>query len=451
MEMLQEKAKSIPVIHEADLCVLGGSCTGVFAAVRAARLGLKVALVEQQNCFGGVATISMVNAWHCLLDTVYKQQIIAGLTEEVLNRLQLRGAVQVREPNPLINYTFNSEELKIELDELVRESGIKPYLHTFFVAPFVADDGELIGAVVENKSGRGVIKAKAFVDATGDADLASRLGLEVYRANHLQPSTTCAKFSGWDSMKASEFDFGKAYLKYKDEFGLPDGFAWGCKVPGDGDIYMLAGTRVHAFVADGDSLTEAEMEGRRQVRALMDMVRKYGDGASLGLHALPSRIGIRESRHVVCRHQLNGDEVLYGTRFADAIANGTYPSDLHHQDKEGITFRYLDGTSRYSRPGHPVEVGRWREPIENEPKFYQIPYRSMVPKGPIFPNVIVAGRMIDADMLAHAAIRVMVNMNQTGEAAGVAAYLALSESVGFADVDPARLRKTLVDGGSVMV
>src|SRR5690606_8688938 len=86
-----------PVIHETDLCVVGGSCTGTFAALRAARLGLRVAIVEGQNCFGGVATNAMVNIWHSLYDTDGDNQIIAGLTEETLNRLKNRKAVTVKE------------------------------------------------------------------------------------------------------------------------------------------------------------------------------------------------------------------------------------------------------------------------------------------------------------------------------------------------------------------
>ena len=78
-----EPQKNVPVIADVDVCVLGGSCTGTFAAVRAARLGASVALVEKMNCFGGVATSGMVNIWHSLQDTEYKRQIIGGLTYEV--------------------------------------------------------------------------------------------------------------------------------------------------------------------------------------------------------------------------------------------------------------------------------------------------------------------------------------------------------------------------------
>jgi flavin-dependent dehydrogenase len=77
MQYITEPAREVPIVHECDICVIGGSCTGVFAAIRAARLGARVAIVEKQNCFGGVATISMVNAWHSLLDTEFERQIIA--------------------------------------------------------------------------------------------------------------------------------------------------------------------------------------------------------------------------------------------------------------------------------------------------------------------------------------------------------------------------------------
>ena len=82
-----ESGGTIPIIAEADICVLGGSCTGLFAAIRASRLGAKVVIVEKQNCFGGVATLSMVNIWHSPLDWSHQNQIFAGLTTETIHRL----------------------------------------------------------------------------------------------------------------------------------------------------------------------------------------------------------------------------------------------------------------------------------------------------------------------------------------------------------------------------
>ena len=320
---LLEPAREIPIIHEADVCVLGGSCTGLFAAIRAARLGARVVVVEQDNCFGGIATTALVNVWHTLWDTEGKKQIIAGLTEETIDRLDRRGVVHRHEKtNPSRGTDFNSEELKIELDVMAREAGIKVYFHTLFCAPHVVDR-RLEGVLVENKSGRGAIKARAFVDATGDGDLAARLGCPTYRTNPAQPSTACARFSGWDTLGKYAGEYGNALRAHGEQFGLPPGFAWGGLVPGS-DVYMLAGTRIAGLnPADADDLTQSEMEGRRQVRAIQDILKHVAPESRLSLQALPSRIGVRESRHIRCGYQLTGDDVLNGRCFADAIAQGS--------------------------------------------------------------------------------------------------------------------------------
>jgi hypothetical protein len=430
-----EPARELSIFHEADLCVLGGSCTGLFAAIRAARLGASVVIVEKQNCFGGVATTAMVNAWHSWMDTDFKRQIIRGLTAEVGERLKKRDAIYAVEKSHSFGFMFNSEELKIELDELATESRLKIFFHTAFCQPYLAE-GRLKGVIVENKSGRGAILARTFIDATGDGDLCARLpGVDCYFANHLQPATACARIEGWRKLQPEafdsgfsgqprKFDAGELVRRHGAEFGLNGAFMWGGFVP-NSDIYMMAGTRVYGVnPAHADQLTAAEIEGRRQVRAILDLLRKYGPEARLTLQALPSQLGLRESRHVRCLYELQGADVLHGRQFADGIANGSYRVDIHHQEKPGVTLRYLDGTQIYAAPGQPREVGRWREESLENPTFYQIPIRSMLPAGP-YENLIVAGRMIDADPEAHGAIRVMVNLNQTGEAAGVACVLAM--------------------------
>lgn len=459
--LIKEEAKEIPIFHEADICVLGGSCTGVFAAVRAARLGARVVLVEKQNAFGGVATSGLVNVWHTLYNTEFNKQIIAGLTAETIERLTRIGAVQEEKKSHSVGFVLNTEELKIELDRFCIEEQVKVYLHTMFVAPYLKD-GKLEAVIVENKSGRGAIRAKVFIDATGDGDLAARLNLEQRIASHFQPSTMCSKISGWgsngeqDDMTGSNRliglgDIPEARLKYKDEFNLPEGFGWGRHVPGTNDTYMYAGTRIyHANSADGDQLTFSEMEGRRQVRAIMDMIRKYGPSNKIALVSLPSYIGTRETRHINCSYRLTGEDVLYGKSFDDTIAYCSYRVDIHHQDKPGLTLRYLDGEQVYIRPGYPNEVSRWREKTAVNPTYYQIPYRCLLPNGP-HDNVIVAGRMIDVDEDAFGGVRVMVNMNQTGEAAGVASYLALTQNKSLAGIDVAELRQTMKTGGSIMI
>ena len=441
-----EPAREIPVIGEYDLCVIGGSCTGVFAALRAARLGLSVAIVERMGCLGGVATLSLVNVWHSRFDEVFERPIFSGLSVELIERLKRRGSVTERERCPHWEWAFNSAEMQIELDELIAEHRVTPWLHTAFAAPLI-ENGRLTGIAVENKSGRGAIRARFFIDASGDGDLCQRLDLPTYLASRRQPSTTCALFSGWDSLEGT--DWGKLLRDHGAEFSIPQGFAWGAKVPGS-DLYMLAGTRVYQDCSTAQGFSQAEIEGRRQVRAIHDLLRRYAPKAALTLQSLPARIGIRETRHVRCLHRLTGEEVLNGRRFPDAIANGSYRVDIHHADKPGITFRYLDGRELYVRPGFPGVESRWRPETSENPTFYQIPYRTLVPDGP-YDNLLAAGRFIDADEEAHAAIRVMVNMNQTGEAAGTAAFLALKNGIAAREVNTDELRGVLSEGGSLVL
>jgi hypothetical protein len=435
---------NLPVINDVDICVLGGSCTGVFAAVRASRLGARVAIVEKQNAFGGVATSALVNIWHSLFNTEANKQIIAGLTSETIERLSKRDLVTNSKKDKTGPWTLNTQELKIELDELVLESGIKPYLHTLFSEPFLDQDGKLAGVIVDNKSGRGIIKARYFIDATGDGDLCYRLGLKSYFHEFLQPPTTCAYIEGFDEGK-----FNSLLKQYGKEFNIPDGFVWGAKVPKT-NSYMLAGTRIYGVnCSDAGELTKAEFEGRRQIRAILDMIHKYGTDLNPGLVGLPSYIGIRETRHIECLYQVTDKDGLYGKQFEDAIANGSYVFDLHHQDKPGITFRYLDGTQRYSRPGYPEEKSRWRKETAVNPTFYQVPLRSIIPKK--HNNLMVAGRILDASMISFSGIRVMVNMNQLGEAAGVTSYLALHQNKKIRDVSPGEVRNELAKGGSIII
>ncbi len=448
MKYIREPEREVPIVDEVDLVVVGGSCTGVFAAVRAARRGLSVAIVEKHNCFGGVATAANVNIWHSLYDASGERQVIGGLTQEVLDRLALRDAVAAT-PRDLNAYRINTEELKLELDELVVEHDITPYLHTFYAAPVVEGE-KLTAVIIENKNGRGAIRGRQFIDATGDADLALHLNLPSFQPETLQPPTTCAKIQGLNSL--GDFNWQQAIREHGQEFGLDPDWGWGATIPGLPDVQLRADTHVFGCdTSDGERLSRAEIEGRRQVRAIMDLIRKYGPAdAEVILVDLAATIGARETRRIAAGYRLTGDDILNGHRFEDAIANGSYRVDIHHADGPGITFRYLDGAEVVipERGAQPLRR-RWREPVDDDPTFYQIPWRCLLQSR--IPNLVLAGRMLDADKTAFSAARVMVNMNQTGEAAGVACALAINEGIPIQSVDPAAIRKALAEGGSIIV
>jgi len=416
----------------------------VFAAVRAARLGAKVVLVERENCLGGTATAGLVNVWHSLKDTDYKDHVIAGLTGEMTERLVKCGSA-VLSDNPSTAIVFDPNRLKYELDKLVAEEKIKIYLHTLCVGA-ICDGKRIDAAIIENKDGRSAVTAKFFIDATGDGDIMKYLGAPSY-AENLQPPTPCFLIKG----STDNIDFKSIIKEHGNEAGLPDDFGWSGPVPGVPDIYLRADC--HVFGVDcsrADDLTFAEIEGRRKAYAFVELVNKYS-GAQLRIVSLCSLAGIRETRHFVTKERACGHDMLIGKRYDDAILNGTYRSDTHDVDG-GVTFRYLSGETIYMK-GVKREhvVGNWREDegLTGEPaKFYQIPFSVLVQDK--YDNIIAAGRMINADEMAYGALRVMVNLNQIGEAAGVAAYMSVDKGSAVSELDGREVRKNLAKGGSAL-
>ena len=263
MSTIHEEARSIPVAGEFDICVVGGSCTGVFAAVRAAQLGAKVAIVEANGFFGGVATASLVNIWHSIHNTSGERQIIGGLTVEVVERLLKRDAATPDVPSSQRYASLATPELIIELDKLIVDAGVQPFLHTLFAAP-VLKDGKLSAIAIEDKSGRRAIKASYFIDATGDGDLIARMGLGCYARERVQPPTTCAIIRGIDGIKQRNPGFSFAREVYNPTYPqhLAEGFLWYCAVPGSVDDTMLAGTRIFgANCSDAAQLTRGRNRG----------------------------------------------------------------------------------------------------------------------------------------------------------------------------------------------
>ncbi len=154
---------------------------------------------------------------------------------------------------------------------------------------------------------------------------------------------------------------------------------------------------------------------------------------------------MRETWHAHCLHRLTGAELLSGAPFTDAVGHGTYPVDIH--SAEGTVLRYLDGREEVIKPGGEKTWQRWRSEDDPAPAYYQIPYRCLVPRHA--QNVLVAGRLLDADREAFGGVRVMVNCNQMGEAAGTAAALAVRHHQIVAAVNIAELQSTLLAGGSI--
>ena len=419
-----------------DIVVAGGSVTGVCAAVTAARLGLKVALVEYNAFFGGTATAGLVPVWHSLWSTDGKTQIIGGLTEEIENRMLARGEAMLGnnpKTDPSVACYLNVAALQVTLDEFVRESKtITPFLKTHVVGAVKDRDGHLTAAVVEDKSGRSLLHAKWFIDATGDADLARRAGFETYILPKcdIQAHTLCAILSGWtDRERAFPGRFSlSAILGPTGPAGLRHVFGWTAPVVGAPDLKFVAATRVaNCNPLAPAELTDALFDSRRQLSKIVDAANRTFPlpGRPVSIVSIGSDLGIRESCHIRAKYRVTEEDVLMGRRFDDCAARGTYRVDIHEGD--GITFKYLDGHEERMLVGLDGKAiwkrGLWRTDGDARPTWYEMPLRALMPEKA--ENLICAGRMVDCEPGAFGALRVMVNCNQMGEAAGLAAAKAV--------------------------
>ena len=451
MDYIVEPQHEIPVVGEFDLCVIGGSCTGVFAAVRAARQGLRVAIVECNTMLGGTAAAAWVSEWHSTYGTDNETKIIGGLLDEVIHGLRKRDAVQELAREERTQYRFNAASLACELDRLVLENGVQIYLETRFSLPVM--DGQRISAViVEDKAGRRAIKARTFIDGSGDAALVRRVGFDALQHDPLQPAAYQTLAVGIDAIQQAYpgVDIWNEVRGLAAKYGFPESNPWIHHLVGAKGVNMIYGARLNGVDASIPmDLTQALMEGRRIGQAYLDMIRERFPeaGKDVALVAVAPMLGVRETWHACCLHRLTSDELLSGEHFPDTIANGTYPVDVHHPG--GTKLLYLDGRETEVYPGGEIVWRRWKPEDAPTPLCYHIPYRSLVPLGA--ENLLVAGRCIDADRDAYGAIRVMVNCNQMGEAAGVAAALAVDGNLPVADVPPQVLRQILANGESVIL
>jgi hypothetical protein len=452
---LREPARGIPIVAETDVVVAGGGLTGVMTAVAAARTGASATLLEQYGWLGGVATM------HLPLQGYYDAagiQIVRGLGQELVERLRAIGGagdfITCELHNPFI--IVDQEAVKMVCQQMIEEAGVTLYLHNL-VAGAHADGGRLEALVVENKSGRQAIAGRLFVDATGDGDVAARAGAQftVGRPGDelTQSVTITVRLDNVDTekMRSRLLELPERYdlyvmphaqfrdhprhivvgLKNLVDRAAADGFQ-GLPCPRviyitgltDGSAFLnmvhVHGVRCH----DERDLTRGEMEGRRQVPIVVDFMRRYVPGFEQAtLTATSSFLGVRETRHITGDYVLTGDDVVAGRRFADTIATGGYPIDIHSPTGGEVTL---------------VRVPA-----------YGIPYRCLTPKG--LDNLLVAGRSISADHTALASARVMATCMAMGQAAGTAAALAARDGASTRQVAVGRLRETLREQGAYLV
>ncbi|MDY7010762.1 MAG: FAD-dependent oxidoreductase [Planctomycetota bacterium] len=451
---VDEPARKIPVLTDCDLAVFGGGPAGVCAAAAAARSGKRVVLVEHYGFLGGMATAANVNMLHSLYGTDGKTRIIGGLSEEIIRRLQQRGAARNYAPDGQTGpWAVCSETAKFVFDDMMVASGVKLLLHTSF-ADVLRDGRRIKAAVIEGKSGREAVVASVYIDCTGDADLVRRAGLETQfgdAAGRCQPPSLCFRLAGIkpDAAKESAIqdELAKTLMDYNGQ--KYSNFLWSTAGIWDSGEMMLSGVRVPRIdAADTLDLTRAEIEGRYQLRWLMDRLKTMLGWEDAHLVDIATQIGVRETHRIIADHQLTREEVLEGVSFEDTVAQGTYPIDIHNPDGLGIRFERLDGGWKRINDDGSVEQGRWDgRPEGSQPRdtlCYQVPYRCLIPRD--LDNVLAAGRCCGTDHESTGAIRVMINCMQLGQAAGTAAAMTARDG-DVRKIDGPTLRKNLIAAG----
>jgi hypothetical protein len=437
-----------PLIADVDVCIVGSGSAGSTAAIAAARGGASVVIVEKLPFLGGTST--------AVLDTFYgfwtpgetALKVVGGIADEVVAELRALGPVLER-PNTYgagTGVTYLAEHLKVVWERLVAESGARILLHAFVQDAEVVD-GRVVSILVATKAGLGRIAARAFIDASGDADLCAFAGFAYETAGELDPAqtlTTTFRMANVDRERRRAIGrdelHGLMATAAADGYELPRREGSDHVTPIDGVtatiMTRLEPNRIEADgdvvnTTDPDFLTASEIAGRRQAleyaRFLVDRVPGY-EGASLV--ALGTQIGIRETRRVYGDARLTRDDVLAARQFDDQVGLCGAPIEDHRAGPD-TRWGYLPEGSA---------VG--------------IPFGTLVARDAL--NVLVAGRCFSATHDAHASVRSMAQCMAMGQAAGTAAAMATVGPAGTAaggavrDVSIAALRERLAADGAIL-
>lgn len=433
--VLIEHERRTDIRHEVDVLVVGGGSAGIMAAVAAARLGRRVMLVERQGYLGG--TLSMVTlgsfcGLYAVTDTELTT-IVRGLATEFAARLGALGSPT--EPLRWLqtaSLPYDPTLVKLAADDFVLEAGVQLAFHCVAVAVMKQDD-RVGGVVFEGRDGRWACAAAVVVDCTGDGDIAALAGAEFeHDPAVIQAPTTMFRFGGVDVKRASALtrDQLRRHLEEAVASGLDlPRTAGGAFSIRPGSMHLNITRVVRAGRApdplNTEELTDAEMQGRRQLGAYLKAFRGFVPGyENCFVEDIGAQIGVRESRRIRGDYWLTVHDVLNEARFTDAIACSAWPVEEHGAGR-ATHWRFL-------APG----------------TYYQLPYRMLLPIG--LEGLLVAGRCASASHEAHASMRVAAICMALGEAAGVAAAQAVSRAVTPREVDTDLLQRQLLAQGAFL-
>lgn len=410
--------RRVPLRYQADVAVIGGGIAGVTAAAAAARSGAKVVLVERFGVLGGMLTSGGV---YNFCDGSQVRRPLGEVFSEIVAGLDQWRAIGHQGKSSV----FHGETMAIVLQELLLRRGVKLLLHTRMIDARIRS-GKISECLVCGSSGPEALRAKQFIDCSGESSLARAAGFSLvedlfggrwrlpmsmmYFVRHVEGERTGPFLPpGWfkPPRQASQLPMTSLWPDG------PGGTAVKIKVP------MFDST-------DTESLTAAEIQGRRRMTEILDYHQKVENKPWLLDHCSPV-IGIREGARVAGDYVLRVDDLQAGRAFDDGVARGTYQLDGHKPDDDKRTYIL------------PVEQ------LKVPP--YQIPLRSLIARDGV--NLLMAGRNFSADQLALSSARVATSGAMMGQAAGIAAAMAVAGKVkGARDLDPNDVIKTVRQRGA---
>lgn len=431
--------RSLPVKVETDVFVAGGGAAGVAAAVAARSAGARVFLAEGFTCFGGMGTAARVPVFMRWGDG--ERDLACGFGTRFRDRLKRDGAMSDT------NSALDFEIVKRAYDAEMLASGAD-FLFQTRVIDVVMSGDEISHAVVAAPSGMWAVRAKVYVDATGNGDVACGAGVPFEKGDatgHMMPASLLSAWDGIDwerwakerpqrpqpfgaelARAAADGVFKEPDLHMTGLYSFPNGYA----TANIGHVFNLDGT-------DERSLTKGYIRGRESMKEYQRYFRDYLKRGleNVRLVETAAMMGVRETRRIAGDYVMTLEDYMKRAVFHDEIGRYSYPIDIHPSSAD---------KSAYER--HREEFDRLYRYRSGES--YGIPYRILCAKG--VKNLLTAGRCVSTDQKVQASIRVMPACYITGQAAGMAAAIAASGSCDVHAVDIKALQRKLVDFGAFL-
>ena len=443
IESRYDAAPDLPVLAEVDVLVVGGGAAGVAAATTAAEAGMRTLVLERYGFFGGAAVAGMsgtICGMYLASDTqAQPRQIVTGFTERFRAALEARrGVTGPQRYGKTWTVTHDPLMWSETADQLVEDAGAKVLFHTS-VSGVIMQDDACIGVVLESAAGQSVVLAKRIIDASGDAAVIARAGYRYVFGDHgkIQNPTMFFRMGqvdipkfldywGDDTINPPKVSEAIEQADAAGRYALPRKKIWIFPTTRPGELLVNA-TRLtsrdgHMMnVINPEDITEAEIDGRRQVRQyaafLSDNVPGCEDSYVVNTG---TQVGVRQTRSIVGVETLTNDDVLSCRKRADGICRVPWPIELHAGEKPKLHWLLDD--------------------------YYEVPYLALVPEHG--ENLIVAGRCLSAEHEALASARVTAQCFEYGKAAALAAVLSIESGRRLRDLPGQEIRERMRALGS---